>query len=54
MNLFLHGDSRRFRAIDARLVARAALEGAREKARGTFVHENDAIVRLERRLDGLG
>jgi uncharacterized protein YbjT (DUF2867 family) len=54
MNLFLHGDSRRFRAIDARLVARAALEGAREKARGTFVHENDAILRLERRLDGLG
>jgi uncharacterized protein YbjT (DUF2867 family) len=54
MNLFLHGERRRFRAIDARLVARAALEGAREKARGTFVHENDAILRLERRLDGLG
>jgi uncharacterized protein YbjT (DUF2867 family) len=54
MNLFLHGNRRRFRAIDARLVARGALEGAREKARGTFVHEHDAILRLERRLDGLG
>jgi uncharacterized protein YbjT (DUF2867 family) len=54
MNLFLRGDRRRLRAIDARLVARAALEGAREKARGTFVHEHDAILRLERRLDGAG
>jgi uncharacterized protein YbjT (DUF2867 family) len=54
INLFLHGDRRRLRAIDARLVARAALEGARERARGTFVHEHDAILRLERRLDGAG
>jgi uncharacterized protein YbjT (DUF2867 family) len=54
INLFLHGDRRRLRAIDARLVARAALEGARVKARGTFVHEHDAILRLERRLDGAG
>ena len=54
MNLFLHGDRRRLRAINAKLVARAALEGAREKARGTFVHENEAILRLERRLDGFG
>jgi uncharacterized protein YbjT (DUF2867 family) len=53
MDLLLHGDRRRFRAIDARIVARAALEGAREKARGTFVHENDAIQRLERRLVSL-
>lgn len=54
LNLLLHGERRRFRAIDAGIVARAALEGAREKARGTFVHENDAILRLERRLDGFG
>lgn len=53
-NLFLHGQRRRYRAIDARIVARAALEGAREKARGTFVHEHDAILRLQRRLDGFG
>lgn len=51
-NLLLHGERRRFRAIDARIVARAALEGAKEKARGTFVHDYDAIRRLERRLDG--
>jgi uncharacterized protein YbjT (DUF2867 family) len=50
MNLFLHGDRRRFRSLDARIVARAALEGAREKAQGTFVHEHDAILRLDRRL----
>jgi uncharacterized protein YbjT (DUF2867 family) len=54
MNLFLHGERRRFRAIDARLVARAALAGTREKARGCFVHENDGILRLERRLSGIG
>jgi uncharacterized protein YbjT (DUF2867 family) len=54
LNLLLHGERRRFRGIDAGIVARAALEGAREKARGTFVHENDAILRLERRLDGFG
>ena len=54
MNLFLHGDRRRLRAIDARVVARAALEGAKEKARGTFVHEHDAILRLERRLAPAG
>jgi uncharacterized protein YbjT (DUF2867 family) len=52
INLFLHGQRRRFRAIDARLVARAALEGSKEKMRGTFIHDNDAIARLERRLDG--
>ena len=41
---------RRFRSVDARVVARAALEGAKEKAQGAFVHEHDAILRLERRL----
>jgi len=50
MDLFLHGERRRFRSLDARIVARAALEGAKEKAQGTFVHEHDAILRLERRL----
>jgi uncharacterized protein YbjT (DUF2867 family) len=51
-NPFLRGANRRFRAIDARRVARAALRAAKEKARGTFVHDNAAILRLERRLDG--
>jgi uncharacterized protein YbjT (DUF2867 family) len=52
--LVLHGERRRLRAIDAGVVARAALEGAKEKARGTFVHEHDAILRLERRLAPAG
>ena len=51
-DLFLHGSRRRLRSIDARRVARAALQCAREKARGTFVHDNDSILRAERRLDG--
>lgn len=51
-NLFLHGSRRPLRAIDARLVARAALQAAKEKARGSFVHDFDAIRRLELRLDG--
>lgn len=53
-NLFLQGSRSRFRGIDARHVARAALQGAKEKARGAFVHENDGILRLERRLEGIG
>lgn len=51
MDVFLHGERRRFRSLDARIVSRAALKGAMEKAQGTFVHEHDAICRLERRLD---
>ena len=51
-NLFLHGARRHFRAVEARLVARAALQAAKEKARGSFVHDYDALRRLELRLDG--
>lgn len=51
-DLLLHGSRRRLRSIDARLVARAALQCAQEKARGAFVHDNDAIARAARRLDG--
>jgi uncharacterized protein YbjT (DUF2867 family) len=53
-NLFLHGSRRHYRSIDARHVARAAIQAAREKARGAFVHDNDGVLRLERRLDGVG
>ena len=53
-DLFLRGDRSRFRSIDARRVAQAALQAAKEKARGSFVHDNEAIARLERRLDGFG
>jgi hypothetical protein len=51
-NLFLGGSRRHLRSVDARLVARAALQAAKEKARGTFVHDFDALSRLERRFDG--
>jgi uncharacterized protein YbjT (DUF2867 family) len=51
INLVLHGSRRRYRSIDARHVALAALQAAREKARGAFVHDNDGIARLERRLE---
>jgi uncharacterized protein YbjT (DUF2867 family) len=43
MNLFLQGRLRRYRAIDARLVARAALALLHERAGGRFTHEYDAM-----------
>lgn len=49
-NPFLQGDWRRFRAIDAETVARAALHCAMRPARGRFVHENEAILRAARGL----
>lgn len=51
-DLLLHGDRRRYRSIDARAVAAAALQLAREKAAGRFVHENEAIRRAARRFAG--
>ena len=53
IDLFLLGSRRPLRSIDARVVAQAALQAAREKARGTFVHDNEAIRRLKRRLEGV-
>lgn len=50
-NLLLHGSGRQYRAINASCVAAAALQAAREKARGRFVHDNDAIARLAARLE---
>ena len=47
----LRGERRRYRSIDARVVAAAALQLAGEKAPGRFVHENDAILRAARRLE---
>jgi uncharacterized protein YbjT (DUF2867 family) len=52
VNLALHGARRPYRAIDARIVARAALQCATERAGGAFVHEYDALRRLARRFDG--
>ena len=53
-DLLLHGDKRRFRSIDARIVADAAIQCAHEKAQGRFVHDNDSIRRSARRLPGIG
>lgn len=50
-DLLLQGERRRYRSIDARTVAAAALQFAGEKAPGRFVHENDAILRAARRLE---
>lgn len=49
----LRGERRRLRSIEARTVAAAALQCTQEKAAGKFVHENEAILRLARRLDGM-
>jgi len=50
-NLLLHGSRRTYRAIDARILAKAALQCAGEKARGSFVHEYDALWRLAWQFD---
>lgn len=50
-NLFLHGERRKYRGISADTVAAAALQVAREKAAGRFVHHNDDLARLASRLD---
>ena len=51
-DLMLHGDNRRFRSIDAKVVAAAALQCAREKAQGRWIHDNDAIRRAANKLEG--
>lgn len=51
VDLLLRGDKRRYRSIDARTVAAAALQLAREKAAGRFVHDYDAILRAARRFE---
>jgi len=53
-DLFLRGDKARYRSIDARVVAAAAIQCAHEKAQGRFVHEHEAILRVARRLEGVG
>ena len=51
-DLLLHGDNRRYRSIDARTVAAAATQCAREKPQGRWQHDNDSIRRYARRLEG--
>ncbi len=51
-DLFLSGTKAGFRSIGAHSVAAAAMQCAREKAQGRFVHDNDGIRRADRRLEG--
>lgn len=48
--LFLHGKYRQYRSISARKLARVILALAREKPRGRFVHDHDAMRRALRRV----
>jgi uncharacterized protein YbjT (DUF2867 family) len=50
-DLVLHGQRRRFRSIDADVVAAAALNCTLEKPGGRFPHEFDDIHRMAARLD---
>lgn len=50
VNPLLGGKWRAYRAIDANIVARAALYLAMRPARGRFLHDNDAIHRAARSL----
>jgi uncharacterized protein YbjT (DUF2867 family) len=49
-DLVLHGANRRVRSIDARAVAAAAAQCAREKAQGRWLHDTESIRRLADRL----
>ena len=49
-DLFLHGNAAKYRSIQARDVAAAALQASSEKAGGQFVHEHDGIMRLAARF----
>lgn len=48
----LHGGARKYRSVRATTMADAILTLAREKLRGRFIHEHDAIVRAARKLAG--
>ena len=50
-NLFMFGGNRKFRAVSADTVASTVLQCVREKARGRFVHEHDAILHAAGRLE---
>ena len=49
-NLFLQGERSKYRAIDAKDVAAAALQAARTSAAGSFLHEYDGLMRLAKTL----
>ncbi|EDL48926.1 NAD(P)H-binding protein [Erythrobacter sp. SD-21] len=52
-NLFMHGKYRQYRGIKSQMVAKAAIALAKRAARGRFVHDNDAILRVANTLPAL-
>ena len=50
LDLFLHGQRRKYRSVRAEVVADAALQAVSEKASGKFVHHFDDIQRLNARF----
>lgn len=50
MDIFLHGDRRKYRSARAEVVAAAALQTIHEKAAGKFIHQHDDILRLDGRF----
>ncbi|WP_432200857.1 NAD(P)H-binding protein [Erythrobacter sp. W53] len=53
LNPFMLGSLHKYRGIKAEVVARAAIAFARRKARGRFVHENEAIMKMAASLPEL-
>lgn len=52
IDLVLHGERRRYRSIRVDLLARAIFALSQEKAGGRFIHEYDALRRIDRRAGG--
>lgn len=53
LNPFMLGSLQKYRGIKADVVARAAIAFAQRKARGRFVHENEAILKMAASLPEL-
>lgn len=50
-DLAMQGKNRKYRSIQASVLAEAALQTVREKAKGKFVHEHDSLLRLAHRFN---
>ena len=49
-DIFMRGGNSKYRSIHADMVAAAAVDLALEKARGTFIHEHDSLMRHARKF----
>lgn len=52
VDLVLHGERRRYRSVGVDLLSRAIFGLSQEKAGGRFVHEYDALRRIDHRVGG--